>query len=428
MQKPDDSNATRRAYLTTTAGIAAGLLAGCTGGSDTGTTTTDDSGAAETSETTATADETTAESDADEGGDSGPYTASIEPMGEVEFESVPGTWIGGLGFAADVLTALGQADGAVGMVDERFWYTGFYDELPGVSVPDPTDLPRITTSDRKTKVELIYDLDPDVIAADPNGIISIYSLKESDATRIHEDVAPFFGNGSRRKRWSGWTYWPDGEEYRYYSLPEFVTKYGEAFQQQERAAAMRGYYEDRIDAMTSRVPPEGERRTVGLLNGQYNPENRDGWIVYDPTSEKGMTWGKKQYRDLGAVDAFEGAYGGSSSVTLGYEGLLKYDPDVILFHFGVTYSDFDGTDLVQKQVEHLKNDSLGKQLTAVRNDDLYVGGTPYQGPIINLFQTEMTAKQLYPDEYGEFPGLGEIPEDEQLFDREKLGDIVAGNL
>lgn len=425
MQKPDDSTPTRRAYLTTTAGIAAGLLAGCTGGSDTGTTT-DGSEASETTETTATDDETTEPASAD--ADSGPYTAAIEPMGEVEFESVPETWIGGLGFAADVLTALGQADGAVGMVDERFWYTGFYDELPGVSVPAPDDLPRITTSDRKTKVELVYDLDPDVIAADPNGIISIYSLKEGDATRIHEDVAPFFGNGSRRKRWSGWTYWPDGEEYRYYSLPEFVTKYGEAFQQQERAAAMRGYYEDRIDAITSRVPPESERRTVGLLNGQYNPENRDGWIVYDPTSEKEMTWGKKQYRDLGAVDAFEGAYGGSSSVTLGYEGLLKHDPDVIVFHFGVTYSDFDDTDLVQQQIEHLKDDELGQQLTAVRNDDLYVGGTPYQGPIINLFQTEMTAKQLYPDEYGEFPGLGEIPEDEQLFSRQRLSDIVAGNL
>jgi hypothetical protein len=38
------------------------------------------------------------------------------------------------------------------------------------------------------------------------------------------------------------------------------------------------------------------------------------------------------------------------------------------------------------------------KVTAVQNDDRYLGGTPYQGPIINLLQTEMAAKQLYPEE------------------------------
>jgi len=57
---------------------------------------------------------------------------------------------------------------------------------------------------------------------------------------------------------------------------------------------------------------------------------------------------------------------------------------------------------------------------------LFVGGSPDQGPIVNTFQTEMLAKQLYPDEFGEYPGLGEIPTDEQLFDRGRIDEIVRG--
>jgi hypothetical protein len=49
---------------------------------------------------------------------------------------------------------------------------------------------------------------------------------------------------------------------------------------------------------------------------------------------------------------------------------------------------------------------------------------------LNLFRLEMTAKQLYPDQFGEWPGYvnGEpYPEDEQLFDRQRVADIVRGN-
>lgn len=51
---------------------------------------------------------------------------------------------------------------------------------------------------------------------------------------------------------------------------------------------------------------------------------------------------------------------------------------------------------------------------------------------MNLFQLEMTAKQLFPERFGAWPGYGdgesypEIPEAERLFDRERVTDIVAG--
>jgi iron complex transport system substrate-binding protein len=67
------------------------------------------------------------------------------------------------------------------------------------------------------------------------------------------------------------------------------------------------------------------------------------------------------------------------------------------------------------------------EVAAVTNDRIYPGGTAVQGPIVNMFQTEMVAKQLYPEEFGEWRGLGETPEDERLFDRERVANIVNGD-
>jgi len=55
----------------------------------------------------------------------------------------------------------------------------------------------------------------------------------------------------------------------------------------------------------------------------------------------------------------------------------------------------------------------------------------YHGPIMNLFQIEMTAKQLYPDIFGEWPTYEngdhypEIPSAEQLFSRDRVANIIT---
>jgi hypothetical protein len=65
---------------------------------------------------------------------------------------------------------------------------------------------------------------------------------------------------------------------------------------------------------------------------------------------------------------------------------------------------------------------------------VYTQGARNQGPLLNLFQLEMTAKQLYPEQFGEWPGYTdgdpypEIPADEQLFDRQRVADIVNGDI
>jgi len=423
----DDSTTgapTRREYVRYGGAVIGGsLLAGCASQSDSESTsgrTSTDATSTDTDTVTTASSETTDEADS--------YTATMPPMGELTLEKPPSTWVGGLGFTADVLTALGQAEGAVGMADPRFWYQGFYDFLDGVTVPAAEELTQFTTADRDTDLEALYELDPDLMAVDPNPIIAIYGLEKDQAEEIQENVAPWFGNESRRKRFDGWTYWPAGEPYSYLSVPECVPKYAALFGEEERGESLLDLYKPFIEDARSRVPPEGERRSLALVNGRYNPENRDGWVVYDPKSKVEKTWGKKQYRDLKVNDAFDGAYAGQSSVKVDHEGLLEYDPDVIIFNFGITYRDFQGENYIRQQRELLSNHPVASEVTAVQNDDLYVGGTPYQGPIINLFQTEMAAKQLYPDEFGTYPGYGELSEDEQLFDRQRLADIVNGDL
>lgn len=100
----------------------------------------------------------------------------------------------------------------------------------------------------------------------------------------------------------------------------------------------------------------------------------------------------------------------------------------------MNYRDWKGKDALTATVEELRSSSLGQQLAAVQDDELYVGGSAYQGPIVNLFQTEMLGKQLYPDAFGEWPGdvtddrIPDVPQEEQLFDRQRVADAVRGDV
>jgi len=394
----DDSNVneapTRRDYIKYGgAVVGGGLFAGCTGQSDSGSTSTPE-------------DES--------------YSVTMAPVDEVTFESVPERWIAGFGMDADIGVALGQAEGLVDMLS---WsgYTGFYDELPGVSV-DTDDWGYLITDEGNVDKERFYELDPDLITVDPN---RLWNFDHDDIEEIMQNIAPFLGNASRRTRGEDFYEgaWPDGHPYRYYSIREQLEIYGQAFQQQERASAMAEVHRETIESVRSRLPPESERPSIGLIHPTWPDPQNGSFAVYNPISETERTYGKKQYRDLGVRDAFGGVYDGESSIKTDYEGLLNHDPDAFVFHFGVL-----NQEETPSTIEAMKSDSIGSELTAVQNDRLYLGGTAYQGPIINLFQTEMLAKQLYPEEFGEWHGLGETPEDEQLFDRQRVADIVNGDI
>ncbi|WP_238398300.1 ABC transporter substrate-binding protein [Halorussus salinus] len=421
---------TRRDYVKYGGAVIGGsLLAGCSAGGDSESATT----TAETSAETTTETEERAETETETTTEESTDTATMEPVGRVELESVPESFVGGWGFEADVMTALGQSDKIVAAEGPQFWFTGFYDKLPGVSAPDPDSLDRVLTEDWAVKKEFLYELDPDLLATDPNRFISYYGSDETEIEELHDNIAPFFGNVSRRKRGGEWPNWPDGQSYPYYSIPEFVSRYGDLFQVSERAAALNEFYRTAMEEMRSRVPSKSEQPTVDVLNARNNPETDGGFTVYDPDTGLENTYGKKHYRDMEILDAFDGEYGGQTSIQVDYEALLEADPEILIFHFGVNYRDWNGKDATQATVEGLRDSPLGQELTAVQEDNLYIGGTPYQGPIINLFQTEMLGKQLYPDQFGEWPGdvtddrLPDVPEEEQLFDRDELADIITGS-
>jgi hypothetical protein len=106
--------------------------------------------------------------------------------------------------------------------------------------------------------------------------------------------------------------------------------------------------------------------------------------------------------------------------------MLEADPDVVLHLWGLTPT-YDMRD-ARSQLESTES---GSALSAVENGQVYAAGMRYQGPIMNLFQLEMGAKQLSLEQFGEWPGppdggaaYPEIPADERLFDRRRLADAV----
>ncbi|QIB78537.1 ABC transporter substrate-binding protein [Haloferax volcanii] len=396
---------TRRSYIRYGGtALGAGMLAGCASDSSGSDETT---AAAETTteaaaETTTAAD-TETETDTAEAADS--YSVTMEPMGEVTFDSVPESWAAYDGGYADMAVALGVGDGVTGVGGAGRYYTYVYDELPGVSV----DREQIEAYPEVRTKEEFYELDNDVHLYDPNMLINWFDWDQADVDEIAENVAPFVGNLIFRRS-DGW------HDYRYYTLYEAFEKVAQVFQREDRYEAFAALHDEFIAEIQSRLPPADERPNVFLTyEGTTEPETFSPYRLND----KGTS--KKQWNDLGVTDALTGTDIENLSTTnrgeLDYENLLEVDPDVILIrgHERKTAAEFRDTVLA-----YMEDHPVGGELTAVQNGRVYRGGYLNQGPIHNLFLTERAAKQLFPDEFGEVTG------DAELFDRQRVADIVNG--
>jgi len=377
----DSGAPTRRDTLKYGSAVAAGgLLAGCTGYSD---------------------GESTPESNSS-------YSVTMEPMGSVEFESVPERWLPYSEGYADMGVALGRADGMVGIGQPAEYYTYMYEELSGVSVD--TDQLAALVSNEMDK-ELFYELDSDVHLIDTQMLINWFDWDQQDIDQIRDDVAPFIGNlGFRRS--------DDWHDYRYYTLYEAFEIVAEVFQERERYEAFKKFHDEYIADVQSKLPPADERPSVLLTF-----ESSDEPEAFSPYRLNDKGTNKKQWRDLGVADALAGTEIGNLSTTdrtkLDYEGLLDVDPDVLLIRGHESKSP---TEFRETVLTYMQDHPVGSELTAVQNERVYRGGPLKQGPIHNLFLTERAAKQVYPEEFGEVTG------DEQLFDRKKIADIVNGDI
>jgi len=395
---------TRRDYLKYgVAVISGGLFAGCTGDADSQPTP------ASTDSDTPTAAETASSTTTPTAVDS--YTVSMEPMGEVQFESAPERWMAYFSTYGDMAIALGQLDGLAGLIFTENWPMAFFDAIPDVDVTFD-DIPQLMGEGSIDK-EAFYEMDCDVHLFDPNFVqVLDNTWTDADFTEIATNVGPIIGNSSRRRT-------DDWHDYRYYSLYEAFELIADVFQEGDRYAAFAELHDSLLTEIDDGLPPEDERPTVGLLS--VNSDFEGGSFYAYPVHDGN---GHKQYRDLGMRGAFDDVIDGSYA-EWDYEQLLDVDPDILLFQYGFSHV---STGEFEDRMATMREDPIGQQLSAVRNDRLYRGGTSYQGPIINLFQTEVAAKQFYPETFGGWHGLGNTPDEERLFDRQRMADIVNGDI
>lgn len=328
------------------------------------------------------------------------YSVTMAPVGTVEFDDVPKTWLAYESDYADMGIALGLGDSmqAVGELD-RF-HTGYYDELGVPFSDDPTAL----WNDGVDK-ELFYELDADVHLVDPGWLEHNegFGLDGDDVDEIEEHVGPFVGNTIFRQT-------DEWHDYEYYSLYEAFEKVAQVFQREEQYDAFAEVHEEFLMEVESRLPSGNERPDALLVwDGADEPED---FIPYR-VSDEGTA--NKQYRDLGIGDALDGTgidgLSTSDRGTIDYETVLDIDPDAIFVrgHEDKSRDTFEDTVLT-----YMKNHPVASDLTAVDGDQVFRGGPIYQGPISNLFVTERTARELYVDSF-----------DEELFDRHAVADIVT---
>ncbi|EJN60564.1 ABC transporter substrate-binding protein [Halogranum rubrum] len=395
--KRDDTTASsvgRRAYLKYGALLGGGLLAGCTGtSSDGGSNTTTGDAASTTAATTETETETS-ESESE----SGSYSVSMEPVGEVTFESVPETWVANNGSWADMGIALGLEPPKGVWLTSRY-HTQYYDEIDGVSV-DKSDM--VSLYQDGVSKELFYELDADVHVIDPNFLLNRFKgWEQADVDEIAEQVGPFFGNCIYAQ------HYPWHEDYRYYTLYEGFEKLAQVFQRTDRYEAFATLHEEFQSNVESVVPGESERPSVAVLWGVGDePEEFYPYIVGEGTGFKHLT-------DLGVTDALANSdvkdfHGSRAAIDL--ETVLEVDPEVLMLR---GYESKSREEFQSTVVESLENHETASALTAVENGDVYRAGGLYQGPITNLVLTQRTAKQLYDVE-------------ESLYDGKRVADIVAG--
>lgn len=402
---------TRREYVKYGGAVVGGsLLAGCGGQFDAGSTPTETaSGGAATDTSTA----------ADEG-----YSVTLSPVGDVALDTVPESFLAYYPISAGAAVAFGHGDSinAIGYDKQLFGNTVgyYYDSLDGVEF-EWGDLGRVTPSGNPNTLdkELLYELDSDIHFLDPCLLrSSAFGWDTEDLSRIEADIGPWFGNYYSRTNGQP----PQGcrKGYEYYSLWEYLGKFAAVLQEEERYRELKSMRDDLVGRITADLPPASERPSVAVIaytDGTFWP--------YDFT-QQGYIW--NHLRPFGMTNAFtEAGIDPSSDGSYDYEALVEVEPDVVLRYWGTAL----GETFLENRSE-IVNNALADDVPAFRNERYYPSGYGMQGPVMNLFQLEMTAKQLFPDRFGEWPtytegGYPAIPPEERLFDRQRVVDIVDGD-
>lgn len=372
--------------------LGGGLLAGCTG----------ENGDSTPTDRTGTPTETESRT---------PYEVTIEPAGSHTFEDVPETYASIPGAWMDIAMGFGIQPTAVAAFDRL--PLKYYDALPGVKFDADAVRTLGESAESQYDKEVFYDVDADVHLMDPRMLKKYSGWEDEDLAEIESKVGPIMGSLIR---------FPfDGHE-PYYTLYEAFEKTAQLFQRQAQYEAWVDLKEAFYTDVESRVPVSGEEApTVAAFNFGFDPESGK-FFAANLNAKRNDT---RSFRTLGVNNAFEGEEYVPFK-PIGYEQLLEVDPDYIGM---IGYLSYIDDEQFQGIVETAQNHETLSQLSAVENGNFVRTGGQYMGPIIDLFSTEALAKQLYPEEFGEWLGsIDEVPADEQLFDRQRVANIVNGNL
>lgn len=187
-------------------------------------------------------------------------------------------------------------------------------------------------------------------------------------------------------------------------------KVAQLFQEQARYEAFKAYHDEVMNDVQARLPDDTPDVAV-LYPAEVPPEAFYPYLIGSGTQSK--HWNDLNVQDSLAQNGVTAAQAGGG--TIDYETLLEIDPDALSIRIQgeITPEYFSET-----IVSHLTNHDVASELRAVQNDRIIYGGLTYQGPIIHLFQLERAAHGLYPEEFG----------DEDLFDRQRVADIITGEL
>jgi ABC-type Fe3+-hydroxamate transport system substrate-binding protein len=266
--------------------------------------------------------------------------------------------------------------------------------------------------------EVFYELEGDVHHIDPVWFTSWSGLDESDVEELESNVAPFFANSHSRTNIA-----PDSaSDSQFYTIWELVDRYAQAYQVPERGAELEAIRDEMLADIRAELPPQEERPRVVVV---YDNRDEDSFWVHHlnaPGVQNGHT------RPLDANDALEQFDSGprsgwSDSGKIDMEAMLEVDPDVLL-----QFADWQNPDEATEAFFALDEHPVGQELTAVQNDRLYASGDAFQGPIVTIFQIELTARQFYPELFGEPPEPGNTAELGDTFDPQRVADVVNGEV
>jgi ABC-type Fe3+-hydroxamate transport system substrate-binding protein len=405
---------TRRDYMKYGgAVVGGGLLAGCTGSSDDGATSDQSATATQTASKTEGENESETETSTPEPS----YTVELSPVGTVTLEEPPTNVFTHFPWFPDMASALGQ-----GETVNSLWWDGTVAGLEYFTAG--FDKFEIEWADKAGEYgfakEQLYELDSDLHLVDPSWVTTQDNWARSDIDEVANNVGPWLGNYYGSYHATPPEEWADG--YEYYSLWDLFDRVATLYGERERYEALAAVHDDLLGTIEDGLPPESDRPTAAYLS-----ISEDLSAIY-LLRLNAPGYFNAHTRPLGAIDAFGDEEFSGAFKQVDLEALLEADPDAILALWTVTDTFNFGT-----LTQNLADDPVGGELSAVQNGRVYPQGTRWQGPLMNLFQLEMTAKQFYPEQFGAWPAYenGDVypafGPDEQLFDHGQVADIINGD-